>query len=111
MAGGLDAGSGEFDHGRFVRKNTYVADSTPCSRISPLPQKLLLIEEIRRTGINCGSELVRQESDYKKSQQRRDNLQTLKSRLVAGFSWAGLVSFWLTAPACKSALYKKALVR
>jgi hypothetical protein len=38
-------------------------------------------------------------------------LQTLKSRLVAGFSVTGLVSFWLSAPIRKSARYEEALVR
>jgi hypothetical protein len=35
----------------------------------------------------------------------------LKSRLVAGFSVTGLVSFWLSAPIRKSARYEEALVR
>jgi hypothetical protein len=37
--------------------------------------------------------------------------RTLKSRLVAGFSVTGLVSFWLSAPIRKSARYEEALVR
>jgi len=36
--------------------------------------------------------------------------QALKSRLVAGFSVTGLVSFWLIAPIRKSARYEEALV-
>jgi hypothetical protein len=39
------------------------------------------------------------------------NLAALKSRLVAGFSVTGLVSFWLSAPIRKSARYEEALVR
>jgi hypothetical protein len=39
------------------------------------------------------------------------DIQALKSRLVAGFSVTGLVSFWLSAPIRKSARYEEALVR
>jgi len=41
MAGGLDTGRGEFDHDRFVRKNTNVADSTPYLRAGALPDTTL----------------------------------------------------------------------
>jgi heme O synthase-like polyprenyltransferase len=50
-------------------------------------------------------------ADLKNANASRAYLQALKSRLVAGFSVTGLVSFWLIAPIRKSARYEEALVR
>jgi hypothetical protein len=50
-------------------------------------------------------------SGYDSVQTNLSGFQTLKSRLVAGFSVTGLVSFWLSAPIRKSARYEEALVR